>query len=949
MEYDKLFHAKMGRYAHISPFLCFFFSVSFIILFFIPVARSQLPENQKNAVKKLSTYLGTDPNNPCSWKGVTCSNNNQSITHLSFPSSMLSKSDFLPDLCQIHTLQSLDVSKNYLSIIPDQFIRDCGGINGLKKLNFSMNRVSGLLPTFEGFGGLQYLDLSYNSFNGSIDSQLNGLNGLRSLNLSFNQFSGSVPSKLGKAMALEGLELAYNHFVGQIPEEYMNYTSLVLLDLSNNLLSGSVSDSIGQLSKLETLLLSSNHLNGGIPVSLSRIETLYRFASNQNHFSGNIPSGISKYLRNLDLSYNNLTGSIPSDFLSPLNLQYVDLTYNSLEGPIPSNISESLIRLRLGSNSLDGTIPSLTDGKLSQLTYLELDNNKLTGLVPPQLGTFQRLALLNLAQNDLYGLLPKELGNLHQLQVLKLQSNKLTGEIPQEYSQLWKLSILNISRNSLNSSIPSAISSLGNLTILDLRENRFDGSIPDSIGNLNSLLELQLGDNKLSGKIPSMPGKLQIALNLSRNLFDGSIPDTLKGLSALEVLDLSHNKFTGEIPRFLAGLPSLTLLLLSNNLLCGNRPNFLQPGIVVDTNGTNVNTTPTSGPTPGPTTTSPKKRSSILVAVIVAIAAVAAVAVIGVIAVLFLRRFYRVSIESLQPEEHLPIPQIIDYHMITANVTHRSSIDFTRAMETVANPANIILKSRFSTYFKAIMPNGESYYIKKLNWTDKIFQLGTHEKFGEELGVLGKLSNATIMSPLAYVLTTDSAYLFYEYAQQGTLFDVLHGSLGHALDWASRYSIAIGVAQGLAFLHGCSSGPVLLLDLSSKSIFLKSLKEPQIGDVELCKVIDPSKSTGSLSTVAGSVGYIPPEYAYTMSVVLLELLTGKPAVSEGTELAKWVLNNSIHRDTLEKILDFTISRTSLGVRSQMLAVLRVALACVCDSPDSRPNMKSVVRMLLNAR
>jgi len=86
--------------------------------------------------------------------------------------------------------------------------------------------------------------------------------------------------------------------------------------------------------------------------------------------------------------------------------------------------------------------------------------------------------------------------------------------------------------------------------------------------------------------------------------------------------------------------------------------------------------------------------------------------------------------------------------------------------------------------------------------------------------------------------------------------DFLHKGSKNALDWQSRYSIALGVAQGLTFLHGCTQ-PVLLLDLSTKSIHLKSIK-PQIGDIELCKVIDPSKSTGSLSTVAGSVGYIPP-------------------------------------------------------------------------------------------
>lgn len=99
------------------------------------------------------------------------------------------------------------------------------------------------------------------------------------------------------------------------------------------------------------------------------------------------------------------------------------------------------------------------------------------------------------------------------------------------------------------------------------------------------------------------------------------------------------------------------------------------------------------------------------------------------------------------------------------------------------------------------------------------------------------------------------------------------------------------------------------------------------------------------------------EYAYTMTVtmtgnvysfgvILLELLTGKPAVTEGTELVKWVSRNSANQDY---ILDFNVSRTSQAVRDQMLAVLKIALLCVSSSPETRPKMKSVLRMLLNAR
>ncbi|KAI7986078.1 LEAF RUST 10 DISEASE-RESISTANCE LOCUS RECEPTOR-LIKE PROTEIN KINASE-like 1.4 [Camellia lanceoleosa] len=72
-----------------------------------------------------------------------------------------------------------------------------------------------------------------------------------------------------------------------------------------------------------------------------------------------------------------------------------------------------------------------------------------------------------------------------------------------------------------------------------------------------------------------------------------------------------------------------------------------------------------------------------------------------------------------------------------------------------------------------------------------------------------------------------------------------------------------------------------------------------------------------------------------VGVILLELLTRKPAMRQGTELAKWVLSNLVKQDKLDSILDFSVSRTSLAVRNQMLAVLKVARACVSISPQAQ--------------
>lgn len=85
---------------------------------------------------------------------------------------------------------------------------------------------------------------------------------------------------------------------------------------------------------------------------------------------------------------------------------------------------------------------------------------------------------------------------------------------------------------------------------------------------------------------------------------------------------------------------------------------------------------------------------------------------------------------------------------------------------------------------------------------------------------------------------------------------------------------------------------------------------------------------------------------YSFGLVMLELLTGKPAVSEGTKLAKWVLSNSAGQQAKwDHILDFNISGTLVAVRSQMLEVLKMALACVNVSRDARPKIKSVLLML----
>uniref|UniRef100_A0A0E0MKC0 non-specific serine/threonine protein kinase n=1 Tax=Oryza punctata TaxID=4537 RepID=A0A0E0MKC0_ORYPU len=878
------------------------------------------------------------------------------VTNLTLSGYGLSNSTIFATICSLETLQILDLSKNSFTNSVEQFFTSsCSMKAGLRSLNLSSSQLSMPLSNFSGFPLLEVLDLSFNSFSGDASTQLNSLPKLRSLNLSNNNLVGDVPTSM--APSLEELVLSINNFSGSIPIALFNYQNLTMLDLSQNNLNGDVPDEFLKLPKLRTLLLSGNQLSGNIPVSVSNVASLARFAANQNNFTGFIPRGITKNVRMLDLSYNNLSGVIPSDILTPVGLWTVDLTRNKLEGPIPSSLSPTLNRLRLGDNSLSGTIPA-TIGDALALAYLELDSNQLTGSIPSELGKCKNLSLLNLASNKFQGPVPDAISNLDKLVVLKLQMNNLTGPIPSVFFGLASLSTMNLSQNSFTGELPSEIGELSKqtkLSVLNLQGNKISGSIPNSISLLTSLIELSLGNNSLTGTIPMMPAKLSAVLNLSHNHLSGFIPSNIGSLSDLEVLDLSYNDLSGEVPASLVNMPSLTQLVLSYNHLSGTIPKFPQHvDVTTDgnpdlTNGTgNNDNTPTSG----------KRRTQNTVIIVVAItgALVGLCLFAAIVTISYSKRIYRVEDEGPSTEE--VVARIINGHLVTVNSIHTSAIDFSKAMEAVSNHSNIFLKTRFCTYYKAVMPNGSTYSVKQINCSDKIFQIGSQGKVAHELEVLGKLSNSNVMVPLAYVLTEDNAYIIYEYVHKGTVFDFLHAGRSDVLDWPSRYSIAFGLAQGLTFLHGCTQ-PVLLLDLSTRTVHLKSMNEPQIGDVELYKIVDTLKSSGSLSTIAGTVGYIPPEYAYTMrltmagnvysfGVILLELLTGKPSVSDGIELAKWALSLSGSPDQREQILDTRVSRTSAAVHSQMLSVLNIALACVALSPDARPKMRSVLRMLFNA-
>ena len=193
-------------------------------------------------------------------------------------------------------------------------------------------------------------------------------------------------------------------------------------------------------------------------------------------------------------------------------------------------------------------------GKLSHLTYLNLNGSYLTGSIPAELGNLANLAALDLSRGDLTGSIPAELGNLTNLTSLDLEDNDLTGTIPTELGNLTNLTSLNLGSNDLTGTIPTELGNLTNLTSLTLGYTDLTGTIPTELGNLTNLTSLNLGFNDLTGTIPTELGNLTnlTSLTLAYTDLTGTIPTELGNLTNLTSLNLGSNDLTGTIPDDLA-------------------------------------------------------------------------------------------------------------------------------------------------------------------------------------------------------------------------------------------------------------------------------------------------------------------------------------------------------------------------------------------------------------
>ncbi|CAN7113956.1 unnamed protein product [Brassica rapa subsp. narinosa] len=417
----------------------------------------------------------------------------------------------IPDrISALWGLNYLNLSANKFS---GGFPGGFGNLQQLRSLDLHGNDVYGdVTEIFAELKNVEFVDLSSNRFHGGLSLTVSSIsNTLRHLNLSHNELNGGFFSgdSIGLFKNLEVLDLENNEINGELPR-FGSQPNLKILRLARNQLFGAVPGELLQSSiPLQELDLSRNGFTGSISEINSTTLTLLNLSS--NGLSGELPSSLKSCLV-IDLSGNTFSGDVSVVGKWEATPEFLDLSSNSLSGALPNFTSafSRLTVLNIRNNSVSGSLPSLWDASgVSQFSLIDLSSNKFSGSIPQTFFTFGSLRSLNLSMNNLEGPIPfrgsgaSELLALTfypQMESLDLSTNSLTGELPGEIGTMEKIKVLNLANNKLSGEVPIDLNKLSGLEYLDLSNNGFNGQLPDKLPS--QMVRFNVSYNDLSGVVP---------------------------------------------------------------------------------------------------------------------------------------------------------------------------------------------------------------------------------------------------------------------------------------------------------------------------------------------------------------------------------------------------------------------------------------------------------------
>ncbi|KAL2965434.1 hypothetical protein AAZX31_16G060500 [Glycine max] len=669
---------------------------------------------------------------------------------------------------------------------------------------------------------------------------------------------------------------------------------------------------MSMLTALESLQIGHNNFIGHLPQNICIGGTLKNFSASNNNFIGPIPVSLkncSSLLR-VRLQRNQLTGDVTDAFGVLPNLDYIELSDNNFYGQLSPNW-----------------------GKFRSLTSLMISNNNLSGLIPPELAGATKLQRLHLSSNHLTGNIPHDLCNL-PLFDLSLDNNNLTGNVPKEIASMQKLQILKLGSNKLSGLIPKQLGNLLNLLNMSLSQNNFQGNIPSELGKLKFLTSVDLGGNSLSGTIPSMFGELKSleTLNLSHNNLSGDL-SSFDDMTSLTSIDISYNQFEGPLPNILAFHDAQIEALRNNKGLCGN----------------------VTGLEPCSTSSGKSHNHMRKKVMIVILPLTLGILILALFAFGVSYHLCQTSTNKEDQATSIQTPNIFAIWSFDGKMVFENIIEATEDFDD----KHLIGVGGQGCVYKAVLPTGQLVAVKKLHSVPNGEMLNL-KAFTCEIQALTEIRHRNIVKLYGFCSHSQFSFLVCEFLENGSVEKTLKDDgQAMAFDWYKRVNVVKDVAIALCYMHHECSPRIVHRDISSKNVLLDSEYVAHVSDFGTAKFLNPDSS--NWTSFVGTFGYAAPELAYTMEVnekcdvysfgvLAWEILIGKHPGDVISSLLgsspSTLVASTLDLMALMDKLDQRLPHPTKPIGKEVASIAKIAMACLTESPRSRPTMEQVANELV---
>ncbi|KAA8516513.1 hypothetical protein F0562_016981 [Nyssa sinensis] len=461
------------------------------------------------------------------------------------------------------------------------------------------------------------------------------------------------------------------------------------------------------------------------------------------------------------------------------------------------------------------------------------------------------------------------------------------------------------------------------ITSIKLSGKNLTGNIPSDLTTLSGLVELWLDGNSLTGPIPDFTG-----------------------CKDLKIIHLESNHLSGGLPSSLVDLPNLRELYLQNNMLSGTVPSaLLGKDLVLNYTG---NIYLRKGHSEG-------SRNKIIIGSSFGVA----VLLINIIASCMLLQKGKKKCPNQGQLEHAMPAQRLVSSLTNAATEAAHFVTLSEIKYATRNFEKEVGSGGFGVVYYGKLKDGKEIAVKVL--TSNSFQ-GKRE-FSNEVTLLSRIHHRNLVQFLGYSQEEGKSILVYEFMHNGTLKEHLYGPLTseQSISWINRLEIAEDAAKGIEYLHtGCVLS-IIHRDLKTSNILLDKNLRAKVSDFGLSKLaVDGASHVSSI--VRGTVGYLDPEYyvsqqlteksdIYSFGVILLELISGKEAISNESfgvncrNIVQWA-KLYIESGDIQGIIDPSL-HGDYNIQS-MWKIAEKALMCVQPHGSMRPSMSEVIKEIQDA-